>query len=575
MPSKSSAPQREAQRLELWRRAGQVWTDDLLLRDPEFLDDAKQAEEADASETLACISSLTFRTLLNVHYMRQRKVDKYLYTIMAHEIGHHAVAPAGFTNQMRLVAAATRASDNQVAPMYVNLALDLLINDVLVRDHELPCDEIYRALDRTSSGQTTGPFAVMLGAMEKLWGGKPLFRRRSEPFPGFDKLADALVATYELHGEGRRGADLLPFVTHAALVFEQARRSSGASNDQMQSSWDRMVLGGKEEGEALRRWLKTGGMVSIDAAIEQAERAMRRDNREPPQRGWYSADYGPKVLGEMFNGTGSGLPVRMTELVIAHYEAMANAHLVEFLADKGGHSEGYPESLRRWAWGEPLEEIDWVQTAIREGQPIPGVNTVTWEYGHEPEPIGSEPFPVDLDLYIDTSGSMPDPCQRMSHIALGAFIFALSVMRQGGAVRVTIWSYDMDKLRSTQEFSQDRDTVLEALCYSIQGGTQFPVAQWEKAIDAHKNRYNKVHTVILSDDGISTWFNGRYKRERVEAFLARVQQEFGAGGTVLLNGRAESMRYELPENWVVRGCSNWHEVVHACAEIASRRFAVD
>ncbi len=216
-----------------------------------------------------------------------------------------------------------------------------------------------------------------------------------------------------------------------------------------------------------------------------------------------------------------------------------------------------------------------MQTSIRSGQPIPGVNTVAWEYGSEPEPVGAEPFPVDLDLYIDTSGSMPDPHQSMSHIALGAFIFALSVMRQGGAVRVTIWSFDEQNLRSTNRFSTDNEEVLKMLCYSIRGGTQFPVKHWAKAADAHKGRANYVHTVILSDDGIDTWFAGRrYETREVERIFERLQARFGAGGTVILNGRAESVRHELPSDWLVRGCRTWDDVVATCAEVASRKFAV-
>ena len=88
-------------REEMWTRAGKVWLQNLRLRAPTFLESAEAAEAQQASGVLACISALTFTTLLNLHYMRERGVDQYLYTFMAHEIGHHAIAPAGFTNQIR------------------------------------------------------------------------------------------------------------------------------------------------------------------------------------------------------------------------------------------------------------------------------------------------------------------------------------------------------------------------------------------------------------------------------------------------------------------------------------------
>jgi len=556
-------------RLARWIAASRAWTDDLRLRDPEFLETAEQATAAGAADTLACINALSFRTLLNLHEMRARGVEAYLDTFMAHEIGHHSIAPAGFTNQMRLIAAATMAARPADAPAFVNLALDLLINDILVRDHQLPCVEIYRQLTADGPG-TDAPFLTMLGAMEQLWGCGPLFdRAKMPPIQGFDTLVDALVATYELHGEGRRGAQLIPYVTLAALIFHQARERSPSGQPSNHGGWDHLGHMTKQEQEALRRWLRAGGLLSVDAAIRQGRNVLgnRPGNLGAPDGTWRK-DYAPGLL----NGMGPGMPIRADEAVIAYYESMANGHLLTFLAESGGHNEGYPESLREWTWGEPLEDVAWIETTVREGVIIPGVNTLAWELGYDAAPIGAEPFPVDLDLYVDTSGSMPNPLQSFSHICLGAFIFALSVLRQGGAVRATIWSWDMDQLVVTHGFSTDKDEVLGVLCHSIQGGTQFPVPRWEAAPDDHKGRPNHVYTAILSDDGIDTWFRGRYPAERADASMATVQRAFGAGGAVLLNGRAESIGHALPENWLVRGCRTWEEVVAASAEIAARRF---
>ena len=571
----SKAEGDEETREEMWVRAGKVWLGNLQLREPIYLESAKAAKKHEAEGVLACISALTFTTLLNMHYMRERGVDAFLYTFMAHEIGHHAVAPAGFTNQIRLLAAAAATCPESHAPGYVNLALDLLINDYLYQEHQLPVDAIYRRL--TKDDDPRGSFRLMLRAMEVLWGCEPLFKRvEGGEIPREDLLTDALVATYSIHGEGRRGADLVPFVALATRIMMQAEQHSGSYGSEPDNGgWDilRTGQGGEEEAEALRRWLRSGGVMVVDEAQRQARRALERTPGVAGAPNPNYRNYAPTLLQGIGIGNQAGSsPVSASEVVVAYYETLANGHLFEFLSEKGGHNEGYPESLREWAWGEPLEDIDWVQTAVREGNPLPGINTVAWEYGYEPEPIGMEPFPVDLDLYIDTSGSMPDPKQSMSHIALGAFIFAMSVLRQGGAVRVTIWSYNMDNLLSTDEFLTDRDLVLETICYSIRGGTQFPVEHWERAVDDHKGRHNQVHTVILSDDGISTWFHGSYKTDRVENMLARVQESFQAGGTVILNGREESLRHDLPEDWLVRGCRDWHTVVSVCAEVASRKF---
>lgn len=570
----------------MWQRAGRVWTDDLRLRDPIMLDDRASAMAQHAEETLACINALSFETLLNLDYMRTRGVARYLSTFMAHEIGHHVIAPAGFTNQMRYLAAVSLIAPADRAAMYVNLALDLLINDELVSVHQLPCDAIYRALCAGSDPVRDAAYSVMLGAMEQLWPQSgPLFERPTPgqpPFAGYQELVDALCATYALHGKGQRGSELVPYVTLCGAIFERARERAVQGGHAQRpgqegpTSWDQLqgMSADEETREALRRWLRSGGMLSVEAALRDAQRALGSASRII--RGEGSAErmpYVPQLMKNLLAGTGFGELVSGSELVIAYYELMANAHLMTFLSDRGGHSEGYPESLREWTWGDPLEELDWMQSAIRSGQPIPGVNTVSWEYGYELEPRGAEPFPVDLDLYIDTSGSMPDPHTAMSHIALGAFIFALSVLRQGGAVRVTIWSMDMQNLLSMHHFSTDREEVLTTLCHAIRGGTQFPVKHWEEAIARHEGRANFVHTVILSDNDIFTWFHGSYPTERVERCLEEINRAFGAGGTVILNGDVRRINHTLPEGWLVRGCATWDAVVQTCADVAARRFS--
>ena len=102
------------------------------------------------------------------------------------------------------------------------------------------------------------------------------------------------------------------------------------------------------------------------------------------------------------------------------------------------------------------------------------------------------------------------------------------------------------------------------------------VKHWAKAPDVHTHRHNLVHTVILSDNDIYTWYHSHtYPTEEVERVMAQNQRAFQAGGTVILNGHTESIRHPLPEDWTVHGCQDWHAVVAACAEVASRRFAPD
>ena len=77
-------------------------------------------------------------------------------------------------------------------------------------------------------------------------------------------------------------------------------------------------------------------------------------------------------------------------------------------SEPGGHRSAARGRRAVVDVGDPLADIDWVETVIRSPVVIPGITTVRREWGTS---TGAEPkrVPVDLDLYVDSSGSMPNP----------------------------------------------------------------------------------------------------------------------------------------------------------------------
>ena len=102
-------------------------------------------------------------------------------------------------------------------------------------------------------------------------------------------------------------------------------------------------------------------------------------------------------------------------------------------------TEPLPEGIRTWEIGSPLEEIDWLETVLASPHIVPGETTMqrTWGVSEGSEP---EKRPVDLDLYVDCSGSMPNPQVMVSFLALAGAIVALSALRVGARVQATLWS---------------------------------------------------------------------------------------------------------------------------------------
>src|SRR5690606_21682948 len=122
---------------------------------------------------------------------------------------------------------------------------------------------------------------------------------------------------------------------------------------------------------------------------------------------------------------------------------------------------------------DPLDAVDWLQSLMQSPTVVPGVTTVQRIHGLAPG-LEPEAEPVDLDMYVDSSGSMPNPQQRTSFLALAGAVIALSALRAGARVQATLWSGKSQYLH-TAGFVRSEDEILEVLTGYFGGGTAFPI----------------------------------------------------------------------------------------------------
>ena len=91
---------------------------------------------------------------------------------------------------------------------------------------------------------------------------------------------------------------------------------------------------------------------------------------------------------------------------------------------------------------------------------------------------------LDLDLYVDCSGSIPNPQQNFSYLALAGAIVVLSALRTGARVQATLWSGSR-QFDTTNGFITDEMKLLRVLTGYLGGGTAFPnhmlVDRWRGA----------------------------------------------------------------------------------------------
>jgi hypothetical protein len=227
------------------------------------------------------------------------------------------------------------------------------------------------------------------------------------------------------------------------------------------------------------------------------------------------------------------------------YREHARKHLVPFpVRTERRAQEPLLAGHDLWDVGDDLADVDWTATMLASTVVLPGVTTVQRHYDADD---GSDPerLPIDLDLYLDSSGSMPDPAASGAPIALAGAILALSALRSGARVQATTWSGPR-QIAGTGGFTRDSDAVLRAIVAHFGGGTSFPV---QLLADTHLgDRTGRApegagrrtrHIAVISDDGVTTMFtDGAWRLpegfDPRDTVAARAVRAAGGGGTLVL-----------------------------------------
>ncbi|MES2705170.1 MAG: hypothetical protein V4726_01075 [Verrucomicrobiota bacterium] len=245
----------------------------------------------------------------------------------------------------------------------------------------------------------------------------------------------------------------------------------------------------------------------------------------------------PFEYGELLRA--AGVPISDHDAAVRYYREQALPHLIPFPARPLPRSEDpLPEGLESWALGDPMDSLDWLQSLLISPQVIPGVTTVRRVWGLNE---GAEPKrePLDLDIYVDSSGSMANPQRVISWPALAGAIICLSALRTGARVQATLWSWKQ-QYTTTPGFVRDETSILRVLTGYFGGGTAFPIHQLRDTFATRGRDARPAHILIISDDGVDTLFNEDEKGNSGWDISAMALANARGGGTMVLN---------LAENW--------------------------
>lgn len=517
-----------------WPEALAAWSKFTRLRDPNLCASRVEASRQGLSGSFAMIRLLDQSVVVDLPLVTELGLDDYALEVLAHEIGHHILAPGSAGDQFRLLARMRRALPTleQHAPMVANLYTDLFINDRLQRQANLRMADIYRKLQQGRSAQADakgsgGVWTLYMRIYENLWqlqkgelgGGSADERLDTDAW-----LGARLIRVYAndwMLAAGRFATLLLPYLVEDTDALSPSR----------------YLLDTRDAA----RGCQTYGAQQIeddeaDGAIHPVhdKRISGLDGEEPvteaPARQGGGQLREPFELGDILKASGVNLSDH--EIAIRYYRERALPHLVAFPSRPAPESqEPQMEGLEAWEIGDPLEDIDWLQSVMQSPRPVPGVTTVRRVYGREPA-RATDAVPVDLDMYVDSSGSMPNPQAHTSFLTLAGAVIALSALRAGAKVQVTLWS-GKNEVMQTPGFVRDEDMILGVLTEFFGGGTCFPIHRLRQTYAARRER--PAHILMISDDGITTMFDKDELGNSGWDISAKALAQGGAGGTMALN----------------------------------------
>ena len=535
--------------LSRWETALAAWSRFTKLAEPRWCLTADDEEREKLRGSFAMIRLVDHAVVISLCQIRDLRLQAFATEILAHEVGHHVLAPGDLRDDARLLARirAGLPTREQYAGLAANLYADLLINDRLQRSATLDMGGVYRALRRDKE-QVSDVWRLYMRIYEILWGlqsGTLIPHIASGSLQGDAVLGAKIVRVYArdwLKGAGRFAALLLPYLLEfpeqktLAAVFASIRDTEQAGDgadipdglveieegetDVVHPSEDEAITGESPDGK------KKGKSAPRGGGREQV------GGHKNPVRS-------PTEYVDLMKGIGVRVPEK--DLLIRYYRELAIPYLIRFprrISEEA--TDPHPEGVDAWDTGEPVTEIDWTETLARGPYVIPGVTTVKRLYGASP---GTSPERVPLDLYIgiDCSGSMGNPAYQMSYPVLAATVITVSALRAGARIMACLSGEEPGEFCETEGFRHSEKEILNILTNYLGTGYSFGIQRLKTAFLDKPPPSRPVHILVVSDSDMFRMLGGH--REGWSIAQEAVRRAGGGGTFVLQVDPASAAKY--------------------------------
>ncbi|WP_120494162.1 VWA domain-containing protein [Microbacterium phyllosphaerae] len=599
-----------------WERALALWR--VRLDDPAIRPGAAEAHGAPAWFSFP--PSVT----VDPRYLADRGLADELWSMFAHEIGHHVLAPSTRIDSLKIdhqmaraiSVASPRAIPGDSARRLSNLWSDLLVNTRLAQlqraepgravtaTRDLGIVRLGRALYPAPPGSVDRLWWVYCRAYELLWqipaGTLCALEPPARPVRTFaettfvplseipEKHREKERLLREARAESERVAAELAGATatnpgvDASLIADAVR--SFSTDPVSGAALFGVIAAPYLAEEALAGGGRRGGGCGIDDAPATADELGRilADQRLrsdlPPHPGTvvdaHDAEEPADPAKDRTKKDGQRLTIARTlalyresgedAVLAAWYRNEAAAWVRPYTRPAPSTpTGGIPGPVELWEVGDALADLDWPLT-LRSGTVIPGVTTRR-RSELDDEPIARETS-LELDLYIDSSGSMTHP-RNGSPAVLAGTILALSILRGGGRVRVTSFS-GTGEVAGMPRFGRDPAEIIAAISLFFGRSTSFP-------LDLYAARYaglppagddEQRHVVVLSDDGLVSMFG--VGNEPYEGVARTVREVLTTGTLVLMDRRHQVAQLAERAGYDVVYLQTMADAPAACAALA-------
>ncbi|MHA1733578.1 MAG: VWA domain-containing protein [Promethearchaeota archaeon] len=574
--------QTEAEWSRAWPEALRLWSPYVILRKPVFYHSTIEARKAGIQETIAQISMADLGTSVDLQLVSELGLEGMALPVLAHEIGHHVLCPGSLVEMARMIALIKPVfNDAQRAGYMENLYGDLLINDRLYRSRHLPIPQIYKKMvsHLDDSDPVTPLWTLYMRVYETLWQLPKGFLASAS---SIDKrmdldagLAARIIKIYSANwylGLKKIAYVFLPYFPPPEVNI----RCSFMPN------LDSENIGDLDPAEIAKR---LHGLIQIGEGEEEAASIGEGDIYEvnPQDLPRFGPETDARARGQVRTPAqygqvleDLGLKLQPKEAAVLYYSELALPELIPFPTNVQKSGGTIPEGALPWELGDDLDALDWNLSLSESPVVFPGLTTRQVAFGEDSgDDVSDEP--INLDLYIDCSGSMPNPHFELSYLTLAGVIMTMSALRAGAKVQVTLWS-SYGTFKSTHGFIDDEQELLGIVTDFISGATGFPLNILRETYleKEYPSDGPPAHIMVISDDGVDTMLQyDEFKTPGWEIVTESLKRCRG-GGTLVLNiptGYWNKEHEKLGTVFDVFIVRDWVELREFAAEFSKRTWS--